>query len=60
MFKKLFDKIDAFILKHHKCGKNAKVFSLEIHRDSYGRITSIHTEYECSICRKKLEWHEID
>jgi hypothetical protein len=52
----LMNLLDNFIMKHHNCKKNAKIYSMTFFGESLGfSIKSI--EYHCAICDKKLN-HE--
>lgn len=54
MFKKLIDKLDEFILKHHKCENNKELFSITKETfGSYEWITSI--KFKCGICNKFIK-----
>lgn len=49
----LWDKLDSWIEKHHKCKKYTKLFSITYHEvDGIRYVTDI--EYRCEMCDKRI------
>ena len=52
---KVLKALNNFIVKHHKCENNTKLYSYTYHIDEFGRKTLMNVEYRCMICDKKIE-----
>jgi hypothetical protein len=56
---KILEIIDAFIVKHHNCEKNMRMYSITWHEDQFGLRRVIGQEYRCIYCGKSHKW-DID